>query len=233
MVPSAFHLHDVVSGPADEPILRGVTVEVPCRGITAIAGPSGAGKSSLLRLLNRLTDPTSGTVSWDGRDLSSWAPSELRRQVGMVFQRPPVFAGSVVDNLRVADPSVDAAGAAVALARVGLGDELCDRPARDLSGGEAQRMCFARALLTNPSVLLADEPTSSLDGAARDRIEALGRRLADDGVPVVWVSHDVAQLRRLADDVIVLVGGRVVATGTIPELDEHPDPLVRGLVGAP
>ncbi|NNE13114.1 MAG: ATP-binding cassette domain-containing protein [Ilumatobacter sp.] len=232
-MPSAFQLRDVVAGAPDDPILQGVTVDVPCGGVTAIAGPSGAGKSSLLRLLNRLTDPIAGQVMWEEQPLGEMQPCDLRRRVGMVFQRPPVFVGTVFDNLRVADPAIDESAGREALERVGLDAELLHRTARDLSGGEAQRMCFARALLTGPEVLLADEPTSSLDGAARETIEALGRRLADDGMPTIWVSHDVAQLRRLADHVIVLVDGKVVATGTVNELDQHTDPQVRALVGTP
>ena len=115
---------------------------------------------------------------------------------------------------------------------MGLDSNLADRSANDLSGGEAQRMCFARALLTRPAVLLADEPTASLDGAARRTIEALGRALANEGMPIIWVSHDVEQLRRLADHVVVLVAGQVAATGALDELDVHDDPLVRELVGA-
>ena len=197
-----------------------------------LAGPSGAGKSSLLRLLNRLDDPVSGQVSWDGKDLRSWDPIELRRSVGMVFQQAAMFPGSVADNLRVAAPDLDAATGSTALERVGLDGSLAERLAADLSGGESQRVCFARALLTRPAVLLADEPTASLDGAARRTIEALGRDLADDGMPIVWVSHDIEQLRRLADHVVVLVAGRVAATGSLGQLDTHDDPLVRELVGA-
>lgn len=229
---ASFELEAVNAGPSDAPILRSMSVELPCRGVTVLAGPSGAGKSSLLRLLNRLDDPISGSVSWDGRDLRSWDPIELRRRVGMVFQRAAVFPGTVDDNLRVAMPDLDRPAAAAALGRVGLDAELLDRVASDLSGGEAQRMCFARALLTRPAVLLADEPTASLDGAARRTIETLGRDLADDGMPIIWVSHDVTQLRRLADHVIVLVAGQVAATGPLGELDGHDDALVRELVGA-
>ncbi len=229
---SPFELHGVSTGPPSEPVLRSVTVDIPCRGITAIAGPSGAGKTSLLRLLNRLDDPRSGSIVWEGRDLVDNEPTDLRRRVAMVFQRPALFAGSVEDNLAVGAPSIDRQGAIAALTRVGLGPELIDRPAADLSGGEAQRMCFARALLTAPAVMLADEPTASLDGASRHVVEALARGLADDGLPFVWVSHDVDQLRRLADHVVVLVDGGVVATGPLADLDTHSDPLVRELVGA-
>ena len=226
-----FELREVVAGPADAPILRGLTVDIPCRGITALAGPSGAGKSTLLRLLNRLDDPVSGVIMWDGRPIAEWDPRALRRRVAMVFQRPPLFDGTVFDNLRVACPDLVSPGAEAILARVGLSPTLLDRTATDLSGGEAQRMSIARALLTEPSVLLADEPTASLDGASRITIEQLARSIAEDGVPVVWVSHDTEQLRRIADHVLVLIDGDVAAFGTLSELDRHPDPLVRDLVG--
>lgn len=230
--PASFELHDVFAGPVDEPIIRGVSFAISCRGITAIAGPSGAGKSTLLRLLNRLDDPISGAIRWEGRDVSEWDPSTLRRRVAMVFQRPPLFPGNVLDNLEVAVPGLDRAGGVDALERVGLPSALLDRDAADLSGGEAQRMCIARALLTEPAVLLADEPTSSLDGASRRTIEDLARRIAASGVAIVWVTHDVAQLRRVADHVVVLVDGGVAAVGHLDELAMHPDPTVRELVGA-
>jgi putative ABC transport system ATP-binding protein len=227
-----FHLSEVVAGPVGAPILRGITAEIPCRGITALAGPSGSGKSTLLRLLNRLDDPTGGSLRWGDRELDEWDPSELRRRVAMVFQRPPVFPGTVLDNLLVASPALDADEAARALERVGLAGELIEREADALSGGEAQRMCFARALLTEPVVVLADEPTASLDGAARRTIEELASSIAADGVPIVWVTHDVEQLRRLADHVIVLIDGVVAAAGGLGDLDGHHDASVRALVGA-
>ena len=230
--PASFELRDVVAGPPDSPILRGVSLQIPCEGITAFAGPSGAGKSTLLRLLNRLDDPLSGAIRWEGRSLPEWDPRVLRRRVAMVFQQPPRFDGTVLDNLRVAIPGLDRGGAASAIERVGLPSPLLDREATDLSGGEAQRMCIARALLTEPAVLLADEPTSSLDGAARRTIEDLALAIAGTGVAIVWVTHDVEQLRRLGDHVIVLVGGGVAASGHLHELDAHDDPTVRELVGA-
>ena len=151
----------------------------------------------------------------------------------MVFQRPPLFPGTVLDNLRVARADVDAERFAHVLEHVGLDAELLDQEADSLSGGEAQRMCVARALLTDPAVLLADEPTAALDRTARATVEDLGRMLADSGVAVIWVSHDTDQLRRLADHVIVLADGAVRAVGHLSELDESLDPLVRQSVGAP
>ncbi len=221
----------MVAGPPEHPILNGITVDIPGEGITALAGPSGSGKSTLLRLLNRLDDPISGTIALDGEPLSSFEPSDLRRRVGMVFQTPPIFDGDVLDNLRVADPNVTAERAGHVLEHVGLSAELLARQASDLSGGEAQRMCVARALLTGPSFLLADEPTAALDGDARRTIEELGREIADGGVPIVWVTHDTDQLRRLADHVMVLDGGQMVAFGHIGELSDHDDTRVRRLIG--
>lgn len=232
--PDAFELIGVSAGPvAGDPILRSIDLVIPANGVTVLAGPSGAGKSTLLRLLNRLDDPVAGEIRWRGRALTEWAPTELRRQVAMVFQRPPLFSGTVLDNLRVARADVDVERAGHVLEHVGLDPELLGQDAESLSGGEAQRMCVARALLTEPAVLLADEPTAALDRAARATVEDLGRMLADSGVAVIWVSHDTDQLRRLADHVIVLADGAVRAVGHLSELDASADPLVRQSVGAP
>jgi len=194
-------------------VLRGVDLAVPDHGITVLAGPSGAGKSSLLRLFNRLEAPTSGTVLFRGRDVAGLDPLWLRRRVGMVFQRPTPFPGTVRDNLLVGAPESGPADLAGALARAGLDEGFLDRPADDLSGGELQRMCLARALAPRPEVLLLDEPTSSLDPRAREVVERTGLRLAREGVPLVWVTHDMAQGERVADRVAVLVDGAVREQG--------------------
>jgi putative ABC transport system ATP-binding protein len=190
-------------------LLSGVDLAV-CRGaIAVVAGPSGSGKSTLLRVANRLEMPSAGTVRLDGVDASSIDPRELRRRVGMVFQRPVLFAGTVRDNLHVADGGADDVELAELLAQVGLSASFLDRVGDDLSGGEAQRVCIARALLTRPEVLLMDEPTSSLDPESRRGIEALAGELAAAGLGLVWVSHDLPQVRRLQGPIVVLVAGRI------------------------
>ncbi len=131
----------------------------------------------------------------------------------MVFQQPTPFGGSVRDNLRVASADAGEELMVRALERAHLSSAFLDRPAGELSGGESQRACLARTLVTGPEVLLMDEPTSALDEAASGALEALARELADADVPVVWVTHDMGQARRLADWAIVLDAGRVRASG--------------------
>jgi putative ABC transport system ATP-binding protein len=174
-----------------------------------IVGPSGGGKTTLLRLLNRLEVPTSGEIRFRGDPLDSLDPLVLRRRVGMVFQRPAPFPGSVRDNLLVADPAAVNGSLAAALVAAGLGESFLDRSADDLSGGETQRLCLARTLVTEPEVLLMDEPTSALDRGSRRLLEATARRLAAGGRPVLWVTHDLDQAERLADDCVVLMDGHV------------------------
>jgi putative ABC transport system ATP-binding protein len=194
-------------------VLADVDVAVPAEGITVFVGPSGAGKSTLLRCCNRLEVPTAGRVLYRGDDLATLDPLAHRRRAAMVFQAPARFPGTVADNLRAVATDLSAEEAGELLGRVGLSPTLLDRQADALSGGEAQRMVLARALTTRPEVLLADEPTSALDTAATHRLEQLARSLAADGMPVLWVTHDLDQVRRLADHLVVLDRGRVTWAG--------------------
>lgn len=234
-----FRLRGVGVDGEQRPRLTGIDLDLPATGITVLAGPSGAGKSTLLRLLNRLDAPDEGTISWRGRPLAETDVLLHRRQVGMVFQRPAVAPGTVLDNLRIGALDLDADDAGALCRLVSLDPDLLDRPAHELSGGERQRVCLARTLATGPEVVLADEPTASLDPAATGVIEDLAVRLADPASPVrvgwIWVSHDPGQLRRLAERVVVLVNGRVAAVGTPAELDHTPDLAteVRRSIGSP
>lgn len=200
-------------------LVRDVTTVIPDTGVTAVIGPSGAGKSTLLRTCNRLEAPTSGTVSFHAEDVATLDPLLLRRRVGMVFQRPTPFPGTVLENLRVAEPGLAEREAVAALGRARLAPGFLNRPATELSGGEAQRVCLARTLVTGPEVLLMDEPTSSVDPQARVALEQLARDLSASGVRVVWVTHDLAQMRRIADEVVVMIDGRVAHTGPASMLE--------------
>ena len=207
-------------------VLGPVTLSIAARGPVVVAGPSGSGKSSLLRLLNRLDVPSAGSVRYRGEDLSRTDPAAHRRRVAMVFQRPVVLPGTIADNLREADPSLNDAGVAAALDRVGLEPALSGRDARDLSGGEAQRMCLARSLATDPEVVLFDEPTSSLDPASALRIERLADSLDARGITTIWVTHDLDQMRRLAAQVVAVIDGRIAQSGPAAEVLRDPCPAV-------
>ena len=213
-----FSFESVSVGPPDARRLDGLEAELPAGGLTVIAGPSGSGKSTLLRLCNRLEVPSAGVVRHRGTDVAQRDPLELRREVAMVFQRPVTFAGTVLDNLREADRECDEARGAELLERAGLDPSFLQRDAGELSGGEAQRACLARSLATNPRVMLMDEPTSALDAKAVAVLERLGRQLVDSGTPVIWVTHSEEQMRRLADHVLLIDGGRVQRSGAAKEV---------------
>jgi putative ABC transport system ATP-binding protein len=226
----AFEAVDVVLDRT--PVLKDVTVEIPDHGVTAVVGPSGAGKSTLLRLCNRLEVPTAGRVTHRGQELDALDPLALRRRVGMVFQKPTLFGGTVDDNLDVAAPDSTTYQRRQALQRAALDEHYLERSADTLSGGEAQRVCLARTLLTEPEALLLDEPTSALDAAPKRAFEQTAIALIAVGIPVVWVTHELEQVRRIADRVLVLDRGRVVAhLDELRQLDERPD-LRRLLEGA-
>lgn len=189
------------------------TGHIPADGVTALFGPSGSGKSTLLRLCNRLEVPASGRVRYNGDDIASLDPLKLRRQVGMVFQRPTPFPGTVRDNLRAASPDATTSDFERALTKTALDGDFLERDANELSGGEAQRVCVARTLITKPDVLLLDEPTSALDEEASQVLERAVCGLTDIGVTVVWVTHDQAQVERVADRVIRISDGRQELAG--------------------
>ena len=215
MTEAGFELDGVGVRSSERDRLVDVTVSIPARGVTVLTGPSGSGKSTLLRLLNRLDVPTSGSISWRGTSLDDVDVMAHRRDVGMVFQRPTALPGTVADNIRAGDPAQIDTDVVGLLEMAALDASFAERDASRLSGGELQRVCLARTLATGPRIVLADEPTSSLDEASTAALEEVVRRLADPDAkrPVawVWVSHDRGQTQRLADRVIRLDAGRIVA----------------------
>ncbi|HZC43920.1 MAG TPA: phosphate ABC transporter ATP-binding protein [Acidobacteriaceae bacterium] len=203
-------------------LLRNINFRLEQGQVLAVLGPSGAGKSTLLRLLNRLDEPTSGTVLLQGADTREMDPRNLRRRVGMVMQQAYLFPGAASANVRYgpAQHGIALQDSQVAdlIQQVGMaGYE--DRDVSTLSGGEAQRISIARALANRPEVLLLDEPTSALDDTSKLEIERLLAALVRErNVTCVWVTHDVAQARRVADLVLKLEAGQVVGLGTSQEL---------------
>ncbi len=199
-----------------------VSISVREGEVLAVIGPSGAGKSSFLRLLNRLDEPTRGTVYLAGQDYRQLRPRELRRRVGLVTQIPFLFPGTIADNLRFGprQRGEDLSGETIDLLldQVGLADRAKSDIA-NLSGGEAQRVSLARAVANSPTVLLMDEPTSALDEEAKEEVEALLVQIVKQNLlTCVMVSHDRAQAARLADRVMLLKGGRLEKIGPAREV---------------
>jgi len=201
-----------------EPVLHDVELVAHQGQIIGLLGPSGSGKSTILRCVNRLLEPPAATVFLDGEDVTVTDVIALRRRVGMLFQQPSVFPGSVADNLRygpaLAGRDLSDDELTDLLHMADLDPALAIRPASELSGGQAQRVALARTLANRPSVLLLDEPTSALDPASRRHIEEMvGRSCREQGLTALWVTHDVEHLEQVADYLYLLVEGRMADQG--------------------
>ncbi len=235
--------------------VRGVSLAMRAHRVTAIIGPSGCGKSTLLRCLNRLHETVprarvEGQVLLGGRDIYApgTSPIAVRRHIGMVFQRPTCFPTmsvreNVAAGLRVRGarrPSRRETDEIVerALRRAGAWDELSDRlntSATALSGGQQQRVCIARALATDPSVLLLDEPTASLDPVSVQRVEELVYELRRD-ITVVIVTHNMQQAARVSDETAFLLAGELIEMAATQTLfttpsDERTEAYITGRFG--
>jgi putative ABC transport system ATP-binding protein len=207
-------------------ILHDVSVAIERGGALTVVGPSGSGKSSLLRCLNRLEEPTSGLVRFDGRSITELDPRELRRRAALVQQTPVLFDGTVRDNLLVRAGGVVLDGSperlSQVLGEVGLDGDLLARDAATLSGGERQRVTIARALLRHPRVLLLDEPTSALDPPnANLVVDAISELKRERGLTIVAVTHSPELVHRLGGALLYLVRGRVVAHDRVDDGGER------------
>ena len=211
--------------------LRGIDLSVERGSFTALVGASGSGKSTLLKTVNRLVEPTAGTVRFAGEDVATVPLPALRRRIGYVFQKIGLFPHmSVAENIgigpRLAGEPAHAGRIAELLELVDLDAAMADRLPSELSGGQQQRVGVARALAGGPELLLMDEPFGALDPVTRDalgdRVRALHERL---GLTTVMVTHDMAEALLLADRVLVMDAGEIVA-------DETPRSLLAGGGGA-
>jgi len=222
---------DVRKRYGDVVALDGVSLEVRRGEVVCLIGPSGSGKSTLLRCLNALEAVDGGTVAFEGRDIHAGADDArlVRRRMGMVFQNFELFPHlTVLRNVTIGPTTVLKLGTGAAdaratalLAKVGLADKAAVHPAA-LSGGQQQRVAIARALAMEPALMLFDEPTSALDPETIGEVLAVMKGLADDGMTMVVVTHEMDFARRVADRVVVFDRGRVIEVGPPKQIFEAP-----------
>ncbi len=226
------HVGAVRRGPdgRETPLLTDITLVARQGELTVLIGPSGGGKSTLIRLINRLADPSMGSIFLDGADIATVPVLQLRRRVGMVLQKPFMFEGTVLSNLQrpflyrqEVPPAAESEAVLCALELARLSPDFLTREARSLSGGEQQRVSLARALVGGPQVLLLDEPTSALDRPTGDRLAATLHDICrSERLTVLLVTHDLRLAGRIADYLLYLEGGRIIEEGDGKELLARP-----------
>ncbi len=212
-------------------VLNGIDLTIYEGEVVCIIGPSGSGKSTFLRCLNRLEESTSGTIIVDGHDITSKKAdiNKIREDIGMVFQNFNLFSHLTIEknimlapvDLKKMSKQEAAAKAKELLKRVGLEDKIHSYP-HQLSGGQQQRVAIARALAMNPDIMLFDEPTSALDPEMVGEVLAVMRELADQGMTMICVTHEMGFAREVADRVIFIDGGVIVEQGTPEEVFGNP-----------
>jgi osmoprotectant transport system ATP-binding protein len=225
----------------DEPAVDRVTMDIPRGEIVVFVGPSGCGKTTTMKLINRLIEPTSGRIVLDGEDVTKVQPDELRRRIGYVIQQIGLFPHrTIAQNIATVpkmlgwdDKRIDARVDEL-LDKVGLAPgQYRHRYPKELSGGQRQRVGVVRALMQEPKILLADEPTASLDPKTSQQIMSLTRELSDElSLPVLVNIHNVHQAKEFSDRVVGLRYGTIIFDGTAAELDDDAlDRIYEGTAG--
>jgi osmoprotectant transport system ATP-binding protein len=218
-----------------------LSLELPTGQITVFVGPSGCGKTTSLRMINRTIEPTSGTISIDGQDVTQQDAALLRRRIGYVIQNAGLFPHrTIVDNIATV-PLLNGVNkkqareeAAELLTRVGLDESMATRYPAQLSGGQQQRVGVARALAADPPVMLMDEPFSAVDPIVRDTLQQEFLRLQSElGKTIAFVTHDIDEAIKLGDNIAILrVGGHLAQLGSPQDLLDNPaDEFVADFVG--
>jgi putative ABC transport system ATP-binding protein len=204
-------------------IINNISYDFYSQRIYNIIGPSGAGKSSLLRLLNRLDEPTGGEILFKDKKQKDYSPCNLRRKIGYLFQAPYLFDDSVRDNLLYAEKSLNEDELFLLLEKVHLSKSLIDSPVARLSGGEKQRVALARLLATEPEIMLLDEPTSSLDPSVTQAVEKLIIEIVEqEKLTALVVTHNPDQAIRIGGEALLLVDGNLIESGYVDELINNP-----------
>lgn len=208
-------------------VLKGIDLNISEKDIVVIIGPSGSGKSTLLRVINELEKPNKGQIIFEGKPVTNI--DEYRKKVGMVFQHFNLFPHlTVIDNLilapvklKIKDKETAIKEARKLLKDVGLLDKENTYPS-NLSGGQKQRIAIIRTLMMNPKIILFDEPTSALDPEMVGEVLELMKKLANDGMTMVVVSHEMKFAREVATKMIFMVDGKIEEEGTPNQIFEHP-----------
>ncbi len=220
---------DTLNGPLE--VLKGIDAEIKDGEKVAIIGPSGSGKSTFLRCLNLLEEPTEGTIIFDGQDITAKGVNidAVRSQMGMVFQHFNLFPHlSVRENITLAPVMLKKmtqeeadAKALELLKRVGLEEKIDSYP-KQLSGGQQQRIAIVRSLAMNPKMMLFDEPTSALDPEMIGEVLDVMKEVADEGMTMAVVTHEMAFAREVADRVFFIAEGKMLEQGRPEEIFDHP-----------
>ncbi|WP_342431770.1 phosphate ABC transporter ATP-binding protein [Neobacillus sp. FSL H8-0543] len=214
----AIHFNKVNFYSDDNHILKNITGSFYEGTITTLVGPSGAGKTTLLKLCNGLLSPDSGEIYIKDKKISSFAPVELRRLVGIALQSAPMINGDVLQNiglpLTLQGKNLAEKAAKDLLKDVGLSEEFLHRNVRDLSGGQRQKVSIARTLVNHPRILLLDEITSALDRVSQKEIEELIVKINEKyGVTIVWITHNLQQAKEIGTYSWVMMEGEVIEAG--------------------
>ncbi len=216
-------------------ILQDLVISFPVKSVNTIIGPSGSGKSTLLRILAALEDPQDGTIYYDGMPHHELHPIEIRSKVGMIFQKPTLFEGTVYDNLvyglKLMKKEYQPEEITRILQQVDIPVKYLKKTSHELSIGEQQRICIIRSLLLDPEVILLDEPVSALDPQRANQVLKLVRSLKTNfDKTVIMVSHNMNDALSISDRIFFLWEGKILFQGTPEEFKEHDNKVIKNFM---